>query len=158
MSPSATIKTAAAAIIFGKPAALSPETSTIVERRCCTVPGLARFRLPWLAGDGVGLFRFVAEARVMYRAPGFFGEPVVTDCRVSWIGRSSFGIEYRVEALGSAIAPARLLADGDTAQVMYDVSRGRVTRVPPDLAERMEAFEGRALPRRYDVSKDRPTD
>ncbi len=90
----------------------------------------------------------IAEARVAWRAPAFFGEPLICECRVAWVSRSSFGLEYRLSAEGSSVASARPIADGDSVQVMYDLSAGRVMRVPPDLLEMMDHFEGRPIPRR----------
>lgn len=90
----------------------------------------------------------IAEAHVAYRAPAFFGEPLACDARVSWVSRSSFGMEYRVMAEGGPIAPARLVADGGTTQVMYDMGRGRPIRMPHDLVEALERFEGHPIPRR----------
>ncbi|MDQ3408248.1 MAG: acyl-CoA thioesterase [Chloroflexota bacterium] len=90
----------------------------------------------------------VAEARVAWRAPAFFGEPLVCECRVAWVSRSSFGLEYRLSAEGSSVAPARSVADGDSVQVMFDLKAGRVMRVPPDLLELMDRFEGRQILRR----------
>ena len=90
----------------------------------------------------------VAEAHVVYRAPAFFGETLVVGCRFSWTARSSFGIEYRVRAEESPVAPARLIADGRTTQVMFDFARQRVIRVPADLLEIFEVFEGHPLLRR----------
>ncbi len=84
----------------------------------------------------------IAEAHINYRAPAYFGEPLVAECRVAWLGHSSFGVEYRVVSEGSPIAPARLIADGETTQVMYDIKADRVTRVPPDLADRIAEYEG----------------
>jgi acyl-CoA thioesterase FadM len=49
---------------------------------------------------------------------------------------------------GGPIAPARLVADGSTVQVMYDLRLGRVVRIPEELRSAMEAFEGRAIPAR----------
>ncbi len=89
----------------------------------------------------------IAEAHIAYRAPAFFGEPLVCECRVSWASRSAFGLDYRVVSEGGPIAPARVVADGSTVQVMYDLTAERVTRVPPDLLARIEAFEGRPIPR-----------
>ncbi len=90
----------------------------------------------------------IAEARVSYRLPAFFGEPLACECRVAWAGRSSFGLEYRVVSEGSTVAPARVVADGDTVQVMYDLRAARVVRVPAELLELMERFEGRPIPPR----------
>ncbi len=90
----------------------------------------------------------IAEARIAYRQPAFFGEPIVVEARVAWASRSSFGLEYRVVSEGGPIAPARLIADGETSQVMFDVGAGRPTRIPADLLQLIEAFEGRPIPPR----------
>jgi acyl-CoA thioesterase FadM len=90
----------------------------------------------------------IAEAHVAYRQPAYFGEPLVCECRVAWAARSSFGVEYRVVSEGGPIAPARIVADGSTVQVMFDLVAGRVTRVPDDLRAAIEAYEGAPLPRR----------
>ena len=67
---------------------------------------------------------------------------------MGWLGRSSFGLQYRVEAADSAVGAARLVADGSTVQVFYDLVTGKVVRMPPDLLARIRDFEGRPLPRR----------
>jgi acyl-CoA thioester hydrolase len=90
----------------------------------------------------------IAEAHVFYRAPAFFGEPLFVGCRFSWTGRSSFGLEYRVRADQSVVAAARVVADGSTVQVMFDLEKNRVMRVPPDLIALFEHFEGRTFPKR----------
>lgn len=89
----------------------------------------------------------IAEAHIAYRAPAFFGEPVVCECRVAWASRSAFGLEYRVVSEGGPLGPARLIADGSTVQVMYDLVANRVMRMPPELLGQFEAFEGRPIPR-----------
>ncbi len=90
----------------------------------------------------------VAEARLTYRAPAFFGERLLVGCRFAWTGRTSFGLEYAVRADASAVAPARTVANGATVQVMFDLERRRVMRVPADLLEMFEGYEGRPIPRR----------
>jgi acyl-CoA thioester hydrolase len=90
----------------------------------------------------------IAEARIVYRSPALFGEPLTCSCRVSWVGRSSFGLEYRIDADASPLGEGRVVADGSTVQVFYDLETGRVIRIPPELRARMEAFEGRPLPSR----------
>ena len=104
---------------------------------------------PFGTGEGSERYTFlIAEAEVRYRLPAFFGEPLVTECRVAWTSRSSFGLDYRVVSEGSPIAPARLVADGHTVQVMYDIKAARVMRIPADLLERFASFEGRSIPSR----------
>lgn len=90
----------------------------------------------------------IAEARISYRAPVYFGETLHVGCRFGWASRTSFGLEYLVRADASEVAPARLVAHGETVQVMFDVERNRVIRVPDDLLAMFEAFEERQIPRR----------
>jgi acyl-CoA thioesterase FadM len=96
----------------------------------------------------------IAEARIVYRAPAFFGEPLGCECRVAWVSRSSFGLDYRVVSEGGPIAPARLVADGSPVQVMFDLVAGRVARVPHELRAAIEAFEGRSIPARQAAKAD----
>jgi acyl-CoA thioester hydrolase len=97
----------------------------------------------------------IAEADLVYRAPAFFGETLLVGCRFSWTSRSSFGLEYRVRAEESPVAPARVIAEGTSVQVMFDLERNRVMRVPPDLIGMFEEFEGRSIPPRPRATPDR---
>jgi acyl-CoA thioester hydrolase len=90
----------------------------------------------------------IAEAHITYRQPAFYGEPLTCAVRTAWVGRSSFGFEYRVAVDRSAIGEARIIADGSTVQVFYDPRRGRVMRMPADLSTRLAAYEGHSLPAR----------
>jgi acyl-CoA thioester hydrolase len=104
---------------------------------------------PFMTGAHGSAHTFViAEARISYRAPAFFGETLIVGCRFAWTGRTSFGLEYVVRADESVVAPARVVADGETVQVMFDLQRNRVSRVPEDLIALFEAFENRQIPRR----------
>jgi acyl-CoA thioesterase FadM len=89
----------------------------------------------------------IAEVHIAYRSPAFFGEPLACECRVAWSSRSAFGLDYRVVSDGGPIAPARLVADGSSVQVMVDIAADRVGRVPADLLEAIERFEGHPVPR-----------
>ena len=90
----------------------------------------------------------IAEAHISYRRPAFYGEPLWCGVRVAWVSRSSFGLEYRLEVSDSAIGAARVIADGSSVQVFYDLARGRPMRIPPDLLDALAGFEGRELPTR----------
>ncbi len=72
----------------------------------------------------------IAEAHITYRAPAFYGEPLFVAVRVGWVSRSAFSLDYRVEVEASPIGEARLVADGSTVQVFYDLERGRPMRTP----------------------------
>jgi acyl-CoA thioester hydrolase len=104
---------------------------------------------PFGTGEKAGERTFVvAEATVSFRRPCFFGETVLVGCRFAWASRSSFGIEYSIRAEESPVAGARHIADGESVQVMFDLERQRAMRVPDDLLQMFEAFEGRAIGRR----------
>lgn len=90
----------------------------------------------------------IAEAHITYRAPAFFGEPLSVGVRVGWVSRSAFSLEYLVEVGASPIGEARVVADGSTVQVFYDLARGRPMRTPAALVAGLAVFEGRELPPR----------
>jgi acyl-CoA thioester hydrolase len=104
---------------------------------------------PFMTGtNGMRHTFVIAEARIAYRSPVLFGEPLVAGVRFAWVGGSSFAFEYRIRAEKSAVGEARLVADGETLQVMFDLERNRVMRVPADLMALFDEFEGREIPRR----------
>lgn len=104
---------------------------------------------PFMTGEhGMKHTFVIAEARIAYRSPVLFGEPLLAGVRFAWVGGSSFAFEYRIRAEKSAVGEARTVADGETLQVMFDLERNRVMRVPADLIGLFEEFEGRAIPRR----------
>ena len=75
----------------------------------------------------------IAEAHISYRQPAFDGEPLHCATRVGWVSRSAFSFEYRLEVDASDLGEARVVADGSTVQVFYDLERGRPMRTPADL-------------------------
>lgn len=105
--------------------------------------------VPFGTGEKAAERTFViAEAKIAFRRPAFFGETLVVGCRFSWASRSSFGLEYRIRAEGSVVGEARDIADGNSVQVMFDLTANRVIRVPDDLLAMFEAYEGKPIPRR----------
>jgi acyl-CoA thioester hydrolase len=87
----------------------------------------------------------IAEAHITYRLPAFYGEPLYCAVRVGWLSRSAFNLEYRVAVEASALGEARMVADGSTVQVFYDLKRGRPMRTPADLIAELTAYEGHEL-------------
>ena len=103
--------------------------------------------VPFGSEEGADQFTTVlSEATVHYRTQAFYGEPLSVACRISWASRSAFCIEYSVDADASDLGPARHVADGSTVHVRWDIKASRVSRVPADFRERIERFEGRAIP------------
>lgn len=87
----------------------------------------------------------LADVRLTFRSPAWFAEILTLETRVTRIGRTSFGMEHRITAPDSAYGPARLVATAEAVLVMYAYDAGAVRPVPEDLAEQIEAFEGRSL-------------
>lgn len=87
----------------------------------------------------------LAEARLGFRAPAFFGEILMVEARAASIGRSSFTMEFRMTADENPYGHARLVATCSTVQVGYDYDAGRVEPLRSDIVAALEAFEGRRL-------------
>jgi len=85
----------------------------------------------------------LAEIRMTYRSPAFYGETVTVETRVERIGRSSFGMVHRITAPESRYGAARLIAVADSTLVSYDYTDERPIPVPTEWRSAMEAFEGR---------------
>ncbi len=91
----------------------------------------------------------MAHTRLEFRAPAFFGETLLVVCRTGWVSSSSFSLEYRVTAADdSPRGPGRLIADGESIQVMYDYANARSMRLPPEMVAQLEAYEGHPIPPR----------
>jgi acyl-CoA thioester hydrolase len=87
----------------------------------------------------------LADIRVSFRSPAYFGEVLTVESRIGRLGRTSFTLEHRLTAGESAVGHARLVATAEGVQVLYDYAEGRPREIPPDVVARLEAFEGRAL-------------
>ena len=87
----------------------------------------------------------LADIRVTFRAPAFYGETLTVETRVPRLGRTSITMEHRMTAPESRLAPARLIAVADSVLVTYDYTVGHPIPVPADLVRGIEALEGRSL-------------
>jgi acyl-CoA thioester hydrolase len=87
----------------------------------------------------------LAEIRMTYRSPAFYGETLTVESRVERIGRSSFGMAHRITAPDSRYGPARLVALADSTLVSYDYAEECSIPVPDDWRAAMETFEGQKL-------------
>ena len=82
----------------------------------------------WRAmGEGHEPSFLVAEARVIYRSPAMLGDPLAVEVETSDIRNKAWVWKYRV--LDSR--DDRLIAEGETTQVMYDFA-SRVSVPIPD--------------------------
>jgi len=87
----------------------------------------------------------LAEIRVTYRAPAFYGERLSVETRVSHIGRTSFVMDHRLTAPKSRYGELRLVSTAESVLVTYDYVAERPISVPAELVEAIEAFEGSSL-------------
>ena len=87
----------------------------------------------------------LAEIRMTYRSPAFYGETLTVETRVERVGRTSFGMVHRVTAPESRYGPARLIAVADSTLVAYDYQQECPIPVPDEWRAAMEAFEGARL-------------
>lgn len=87
----------------------------------------------------------LAEIRMTYRSPAFYGETLTVESRVERIGRTSFGMVHRITAPQSRYGPARLIAVADSTLVAYDYTDECPIPVPDEWRGAMESFEGHQL-------------
>ena len=87
----------------------------------------------------------LAEIRVTFRTPSYFGEVLTVETRAGRLGRTSFTLEHRVTAAESTRGRARLVATAEDVLVLYDYATERPRVIPDELVARLEAYEGRSL-------------
>ena len=87
----------------------------------------------------------LADIRVAFRSPALYGERLVVETRVTRLGRTSIGMEHRLTAPASRLAPARLVAVAESVLVTYDYSATRPVAVPEQVLSAIERLEGRTL-------------
>ena len=87
----------------------------------------------------------LAEIRMTYRSPAFYGETLTVESRVERIGRTSFQMVHRITAPESRYGPARLVAVADSTLVSYDYTDERPIPVPDEWRTAMSEYEGREI-------------
>jgi len=79
----------------------------------------------------------LAEAEVRFHRRVLYPDTLTVDVRIPVLGKKHFVMEYRASSAGGE----RLLT-GRTTQVMYDYAAGASSRIPAELRQRIESFEG----------------
>ncbi len=79
----------------------------------------------------------LAEARIRWHQRVLWPQTVRVGVRVSRLGRKHFDIDYEVRGEDHT-----LLVSGTTVQVMFDYESRKSTRLPDELREAFERFEG----------------
>ena len=91
---------------------------------------IARTRL-WSEGLGLGADSpfVIAAASVRYVSPARLGEALDVEIVAGEVRAKAWVWRYRVTERGTG----RLVADGETTQVMYDYAAGASAPIPPEL-------------------------
>ncbi len=87
----------------------------------------------------------LADVRVAFRAPAFYGETLTVETRVTRLGGTSFGMQHRLTAPDSRWGSARLIAVAESVLVTYDYAAGRPIPLPDVLIDGIRRLEGDSL-------------
>ena len=91
----------------------------------------------------------LARATIDFRAQAWYGERLLIACGTIWAGHSSFAFGYRITAdPDSTRGAGRLIAEGETIQVMFDYRTQRPTRIPAELLVQIVDYQGEPIPPR----------
>jgi acyl-CoA thioester hydrolase len=86
----------------------------------------------WLAAGGEVDGDFIlAEAKISYRSPALMGDPLDLEVSTSEIRNKAWVWRYRI--LDSR--DDRLIAEGETVQVMFDYGSRQTVPIPPAMRE-----------------------
>jgi acyl-CoA thioester hydrolase len=86
----------------------------------------------------------LADVRIAFRAPAFYGETLTVETRVTRLGRTSFAMDHRLTAPSSRYGAARLVATAGSVLVTYDYTTASPIPLPPELVAGIERLEGRS--------------
>lgn len=90
----------------------------------------------------VGDFDFVlAELTARYHSPAHLGDELVVGVRITELRRSSWLMEHEIKNVNTG----QLVAEVNTAQVMYDARSGKSIPVSEERRKQIEKYEGRSL-------------
>jgi len=105
------------------------ETSRIAYLEQC---GLGRM----MSGSGLG--PIVASITCNYRRPIFYPDSVHVGTRLASLRRSSMTLAHAVYSRSQSV----LATEGETVVVFFDYEANRPRRVPDEVREKIEAFDG----------------
>ncbi|HSO27648.1 MAG TPA: acyl-CoA thioesterase [Anaerolineales bacterium] len=92
----------------------------------------------WDGRSFLNIGLILAEARLTFRAPILFGQPVHAGARVIRLGQKSFDIDYRIENAETG----QVFATGFTVMVTYDYRQEQTILIPPLWRKTIAQFEG----------------
>jgi acyl-CoA thioester hydrolase len=91
----------------------------------------------WRGGSFMEIGIILAEARLTFRAPAQFGDPVRVGARVTRLGNKSLDMEYIIEDAERGM----VFAEGFAVLVAYDYQQGKSIPIPDGWREAIRSFE-----------------
>jgi acyl-CoA thioester hydrolase len=86
----------------------------------------------WLAvGGEVDADFILADAKISYRSPALVGDPLAVEVTTAEVRTKAWVWRYRIVDTRDE----RLVAEGETVQVMYDYAAGRSVPIPDRVRE-----------------------
>jgi acyl-CoA thioester hydrolase len=90
----------------------------------------------------LGDLGIVADLKITFRSPAFFGETLAIGTRIGHVGTKSLQFEFEFRG-----QDGRLVAEASSVHVAFDYERREPTAVPDEWRKRIEAHEARSLAR-----------
>jgi len=91
----------------------------------------------WSGGSFLDIGIILAEARMTFKAPIQWGQPICVGVRVSRLGNKSLDVIYNIEDTETKIGHA----SGSTVQVAYDYQTSKTIPIPDEWRETIINFE-----------------
>jgi acyl-CoA thioester hydrolase len=90
--------------------------------------------------DDLSQLGIVADAKIAYRSPAFFGERLEIGVRVPHVGTKSLHFEFEIRG-----PDGRLVAEASSVHVTFDYGKRESMEIPEAWRERIEAHEAERL-------------
>jgi acyl-CoA thioester hydrolase len=103
----------------------------------------------WNGGSFLEIGIILAEARMTFKAPILWGQPIQVAVRVNRLGNKSFDVSYSIQDSESGVEHA----SGSTVQVAFNYHTTQTIAIPDEWREIISKFENI---KNYQV-KDDPT-
>ena len=91
----------------------------------------------WQGGSFLKIGMILAEARMTFKAPILWGQPIRVGVRVDRMGNKSFDVRYSIQDSHTEIEHA----SGSTVQVAYDYQSARTIPIPDGWRQILTSFE-----------------
>ena len=92
----------------------------------------------WDGGSFTNIGIILAEAKLTFKAPILWGQPIQVGVRVTRLGNKSFDFIYNIEDSESH----HELATGSTVQVAYNYHTSQTITIPNNWRETITEYEG----------------